>query len=219
MSRDSSVQSDLDALLNAGRSRVDATNAVIERIAREARQAGTVVLVEGLSDEIAVEVLAERQGTDLRAEGTFVVPTGGFTNFGRFLTMFGHLGRDVRLLGLYDSPVADRVRRSLTRAGIVRANEPLGEVGFHACVTDLEDEMIRSLGPHRAEDIVAAEGELQSLRRLQEMPFHRDRSLTDQLHRFIGSRAGRKYRYARALASALDLGGLPTPLNRLFEQL
>ncbi len=194
---------------------------VIGRIAAEARHARTVVLVEGLSDQIALEVLAERQGGALRATGTFVVPTGGAMNFERLLTFFGPRGKDVRLAGLYDSPVEARIRRSLNRAGIGPgdAHASLEPFGFYRCVTDLEEEMIRALGAPRVEEVVAAEGELRPFRKLQSMPFHRQRSLEDQLHRFIGSRSGRKYRYARALALSLDLADLPTPLARLLEHL
>ena len=71
------VESEVRSLLGAGHSRIDATMVMIERIATGARHAETVVLVEGLSDQIALEVLAEREGRALRADGTFVVPTGG----------------------------------------------------------------------------------------------------------------------------------------------
>jgi Overcoming lysogenization defect protein-like, TOPRIM domain len=215
------VESEVSGLVAAGHSRIDATMLVIERIMIEARDATTVVLVEGLSDQIAVEVLADRQRRVLRAEGTFVVPTGGVTNFARLLRVFGPSGRDVRLLGLYDSPVEDRIRRSLDRAGLGRGDglASPASVGFYGCVTDLEQEMIRAIGPRRAEGIVAAEGELSSFRRLQAMPFHRQRPLDEQLHRFIGSRSGRKYRYARALTAALDLTDLPAPLAGLFADL
>jgi hypothetical protein len=207
-------------LVAAGHSRIDATMLVIERITVEARDATTVVLVEGLSDRIAVEVIAERQGRTLQADGTSVVPTGGATNFTRLLRVFGPQGRDVRLLGLYDAPVEERVRRSLERAGVALGDRPtLESLGFHRCFDDLEQEMIRALGPQRVEEIVAAEGELRSLRRLQAMPFHQQRSLEDQLHRFIASRSGRKYRYARALAASLDLAGLPEPLAGLLADL
>jgi hypothetical protein len=37
-----------------------------------------------------------------------------------------------------------------------------------------------------------------------------------QLRRFIGTRSGRKLRYARLLAGALDLGHVPRPLDRLL---
>jgi hypothetical protein len=215
------VESEVRGLVAAGHSRMDATMLITERIAIEARNARTVVLVEGLSDQIAVEVLAGRQGRALRAEGAFVVPTGGATNFARLLTAFGSSGRDVRLLGLYDSPVENRIRNSLDRAGIGRDDGPasLAAVGFYGCVTDLEEEMIRALGPLRVEGIVAAAGELGSFRRLQAMPFHRQRPLDEQLHRFIGSRSGRKYRYARALAAALDVTDPPAPLAGLLADL
>jgi hypothetical protein len=215
------VESQLDALLGAGHSRTDATRALIERTTSDAGLASTVVLVEGLSDQIVLEVLAERQGKALRGDGTFVVPTGGVTNFARYLALFGPRGRDVRLAGLYDSPVADRVRRSLEKAGIDPGGERAGleNCGFYGCVTDLEDEMIRALGPGQVEQVVAAEGELRSLRTLQRMPFHQHRPLADQLHRFIGGHSGRKYRYARLLAHSLDLADLPAPLAGLLGHL
>ena len=142
-------------------------------------------------------------------------------NFPRLLGIFGPHGRDVRLAGLYDSPVEDRIRRSLETAGIGDGNSraELESFRFYRCVTDLEDEMIRALGPGEVEHIVAAEGELRSLRSLQHMPFHRHRPVDDQLHRFIGSHSGRKYRYARSLARSLDLANLPTPLAGLLEHL
>jgi hypothetical protein len=215
------VDAQVRALVGAGHSRIEATVRTIERAATDARHASTVVLVEGLSDQIVLEVLAGRQGRALNDEGTFVVATGGATNFARSLAVFGPAGYNVRLAGLYDSPMGDRIRRTLDAAGVRRIDGPvsLEALGFFACVRDLEDEMIRALGPTDVEAVVTAEGELESLRRLQGMPFHRQRSLADQLHRFMGSRTGRKYRYARALALALDLGRLPPPLAGLLEQL
>jgi hypothetical protein len=215
------VEAELNSLLAAGHSRTDATRLLIERITNDARLASTVVLVEGLSDQIVLEVLAERQGRALRADDTFIVPAGGATNFARCLMTFGPLGSDARLLGLYDSPVEDRIRRSLERAGIDPRDERAGleSCRFYRCVTDLEDEMIRALGAGQVEQVVAAEGELRSFRKLQSMPFHRQRSLDDQLHRFIGAHSGRKYRYARSLALSLDLTDLPTALAGLLGRL
>ena len=48
-----------------------------------------VVLVEGASDQLAVEALAARRGRDLDAEGVSVVSIGGAGNIGRFLQLFG----------------------------------------------------------------------------------------------------------------------------------
>lgn len=90
--RSLTVEAELGTLLAAGHTRTDATRLLIERITKEARLATTVVLVEGLSDQIVLEVLAERQGRTLRAEGTFIVPAGGATNFARCLRTFARFG-------------------------------------------------------------------------------------------------------------------------------
>jgi len=213
------VESALAALVRAGHTRTDATGLLIERLLTDARAATTVVVVEGLSDQIVLETLAERHGRALRTDGTHVVPAGGATNFARILAVFGPRGRDVRLAGLYDSPVEDRIRRSLVSATVVPAggSADLEAYGFYRCVTDIEHEMIRALGPTRVEEVVAGEGDLRSFRRLQKMPYHRQRPLEQQLHRFIAAHSGAKYRYARVLASALEPNGLPPPLARVLE--
>jgi len=54
---------------------------------------------------------------------------------------------------------------------------------------------------------------------LQNQPAHRGRHLHDQLHRFIGTRSGRKIRYGHLLAQAVDLDRIPAPLDRLFGHL
>jgi len=54
-----------------------------------------VVLVEGMSDQAAVQTLAERSGRDLRRDGVFVVPMGGATNIGRRF-MGTRSGRKIR---------------------------------------------------------------------------------------------------------------------------
>src|SRR6266566_3796122 len=61
-----------------------------------------VVLVEGMSDQAAVQTLAERAGRDLRAEGIFVVPMGGATNIGHFADLFGPGGYGVLLAAALD---------------------------------------------------------------------------------------------------------------------
>ena len=77
----------------------------------------TVVLVEGISDQFALEALAERRGRDLHAEGISIVPMGGATNIRSFLDLFGPSGLDVTLAGLCDAgeegrlPARSRARR------------------------------------------------------------------------------------------------------------
>ena len=51
-----------------------------------------VVLVEGLSDQIALETAAVGRGRDLEAERVVIVPIGGAHAIGRFLTRLGPLG-------------------------------------------------------------------------------------------------------------------------------
>jgi hypothetical protein len=51
-----------------------------------------VVLVEGISDQRALEALAERRGRDLDVEGVSVVAMGGAQAIGRFLELCGPRG-------------------------------------------------------------------------------------------------------------------------------
>jgi hypothetical protein len=74
--------------------------------------AEAVVLVEGISDQIAVETLAVRRGRDLDAEGVVVLPIGGAHAMRRYLTKFGPAGAGLRLAGLCDLGEESIVRRS-----------------------------------------------------------------------------------------------------------
>jgi hypothetical protein len=177
-----------------------------------------VVLVEGISDQVAVEALAERRGRDLAAEAISVVPIGGAQAIGKFLDHFGPHGLDVRLAGLCDAGEEGDFRRGLQRAGLgsdlTRAE--MEQRGFYVCVADLEDELIRSLGAAAVEHVVELQGELRSFRTLQKQPVWRDRPTEEQLRRFMGSGARRKIRYAGLLVDALDLKQVPRPLERVL---
>lgn len=181
----------------------------------------TVVLVEGVSDQVAVEALAERRHRNLAADGVAVVPIGGAQAIGRFLRAYGPQGLDLKLAGLYDAAEEDGVRRGLEGAGLglglTRAD--LERLGFFACVADLEEELIRALGADAVERVLAANGDLRSFRTLQKQPAWRGRSPEQQLRRFMGSGARRKIRYARFLVEALDPAEVPPPLGRLFARL
>ena len=76
------------------------------------------ILVEGVSDRIAVETLAGRRGRDLAAEGVSVVPIGGAQAVGRFLDELGPRGRNLALAGLCDAGEERDFRRGLERAGL-----------------------------------------------------------------------------------------------------
>jgi hypothetical protein len=179
-----------------------------------------VVLVEGVSDRTAVQTLAARYGRDLAADGVEVVAMGGATNIGHFVTRFGPGGLGVPLAGLCDAGEERDFCRALQRAGLGSGLERSGleRIGFFVCVADLEDELIRSAGA-AALDVVAAQGDLGTFRTFAKQPAHREESVEDQLHRFLGTRSGRKNQYARALTEALDLSRVPVPLQGLLWSL
>jgi hypothetical protein len=180
-----------------------------------------VVLVEGVSDQHAVEALAERHGRDLAAEGIAVVPIGGAQAIGRFLNEFGPHGRNLRLAGLYDAAEEGDFRRGLERAGLGTGLDRAGmeRLGFYACVADLEDELIRALGAATVERVVDAQGELGSFRTFQKQAAWRGRTTEEQLRRFMGSGGRRKIRYARLLVEALELSRTPRPLEQVLAHL
>jgi hypothetical protein len=174
-----------------------------------------VVLVEGVSDKVALEVLARRRARDLDAEGVSIVPIGGAQAIGHFLELFGPRGLDVRLAGLCDAGEEPVVRRALERAGLGDGltRDDLEGLGFYVCDADLEDELIRALGAAAVERIVADQGWLGSFRTFQTQPAWRGRPVEDQLHRFLRSSSRRGLRAVVAMADALDLTRIPRALD------
>jgi hypothetical protein len=178
-----------------------------------------VVLVEGISDRVALETLALRRGRDLAAERVAVVPIGGAQAIGRFLTRFGPEGLGLELAGLCDAGEERDFQRALERAGIGSnlSRVDMERLGFYVCEADLEDELIRTLGSGTVELIVDAQGELGSFRTLQKQPAWQGRPTEEQLHRFMGSGGSRKIRYAALLVQALDLADVPRPLDGVLN--
>jgi hypothetical protein len=213
------VQEESLSRLVAATGAAGAGNAALAAAVGRARDAAAgrcaVILVEGLSDQAAVVTLAARRGRDLTAEGVYVVPMGGATNIGHFLDLFGPRGLGVALAGLCDEREEGDVRRGLVRAGLYPgpARADAERLGFYVCVADLEDEMIRSLGTTRVEQIIEAQGELTPFRTFCRQPAQRNRSRQQQLRRFMGTRSGRKLRYARVLACSLEPDRVPRPLD------
>lgn len=176
------------------------------------------MLVEGTSDQVAVEALAERRGRNLEAERISVVPIGGAQAIGNFLDRFGPHGLDVRLAGLCDAAEEGEFRRGLERAGLgsILTRAEMEQLGFYVCHADLEDELIRALGAGSVEQVIDAQGDLRSFRTLQKQPAWQGRPTEEQLRRYMGSGARRKIRYARLLVDALDLTQVPRPLDRVL---
>jgi Overcoming lysogenization defect protein-like, TOPRIM domain len=180
-----------------------------------------VVLVEGVSDQLALEALAERRGRNLDAEGVSVVPIGGSKNIGSFLDLFGPQGFDANLAGLFDVAEEGDFQRGLERVGLgfrlTRAD--MERLGFFACVADLEDELIRALGADAVERVIDSQGDLDSFRSFQRQPAWRGRSVEEQLHRFFGTHSGRKIQSGALLVAALDLAQVPRPLDHVLAHI
>jgi hypothetical protein len=189
------------------------------RLARIAPDAtGTIVLVEGISDQAAIDTLAKRFGRDLEKEDITTVPIGGATKIWPFLEVLGPRMSKVKLAGLYDIGEERHFRRALERAGfgakLTRAD--MESLGFYVCAADLEDELIRSLGAEMALAVVAAHGDLWKFRIFQRQPEWCNRDLAAQLRRWLGTTARRKQAYAKLLVNALDMNRVPEPLERLL---
>ena len=176
--------------------------------------------MEGVSDAVALETLADRQERDLEAEGVAVVPIGGAQAIGRFLDLLRRQDLEPKLAGLCDAAEEGNFRRALERAGLGSdlTRERMEELGFYVCVADLEDELIRALGAATVEQVVDAQGELGSFRTLQKQPAWRGRPVEEQLRRFMGSGGRRKTRYAQYLVDALDLSRVPRPLDLVLAR-
>jgi hypothetical protein len=178
-----------------------------------------VVLVEGDSDRLALEALAARRARDLAAEGVAVMGIGGATNIRRFLDRFGPHGLGLPVAGMCDLAEEGFFRRGLQEAGLAGkgSRDELEANGFYVCEPDLEGELIRALGTAGVEAVIEAEGELGWLRLMQRQPAQQGRTAHQQLHRFMGTRAGRKAAYARRLVEALDPERIPAPLDGVLR--
>jgi hypothetical protein len=159
-----------------------------------------VVLVEGITDRIALEAVAAKLGRDLAAEGIEIVPIGGAQAIRRAAA--GYEGD--RLSGLCDANEERWFRRVL------------GD-GTHVCVRDLEDELIRALGAGGVEEVVAAQGDLETFRSFQNQPYWRGRPVEAQLRRWLQASSRRAGRYPPLLIGALDPGRLPRPLVGVLD--
>jgi predicted ATPase len=179
--------------------------------------ARTVLLVEGISDQLALEALADRRGRNLDAEGVAIVPIDGARSIASFLLLFGPQGFDVRLAGLCDENEESFFARGLTQAGL-GGNLSRGEMehlGFYVCAADLEDELIRSAGAETVLEVIDGQGDRGDFRAFQNQPDHRAQPIEQQLRGFIAAR-GRKIQYAPLLVDALDIAHVPPPLEGLL---
>jgi hypothetical protein len=184
-------------------------------------RARTVVLVEGASDAAVVRVLCAARGLVESARTYQVRAMGGVTNVGHHLrALQAEPSGRVRVLGLYDAPAERFVLRALRREGYdVTQGGDLADLGFVVCDRDLEDELIRALGPARVESVLTELGELARFRAFQRQPQWRGRAVTEQLRRFAGTASGRKFVLARRLAEELTPETTPDALGALVAEI
>jgi hypothetical protein len=152
-----------------------------------------VVLVEGISDRLALEAVAAKLGLELT--GVEIVPIGGAQAIRRAVAE--RPGEE--LVGLCDAAEERYFRRVLRDATFV-------------CRADLEDELLRALGTERTEALIEAQGELSTFRKFQEQLYWHGRPVEAQLRRWLRSSDGRSLRYPPLLVAALEPDEIPSPL-------
>ena len=155
----------------------------------------SVVLVEGITDRLALEAVAAKLGLDLAAAGVEIVPIGGAQAIRRAATQY----EGEYVVGLCDAGEERYFRRVLGDAAYV-------------CTADLEDELIRALGPAGVEQVAAAQGELETFRSFQNQLAWRGRPVAAQLRRWVQASDGRNKRYPPLLIAALAAEKIPRPL-------
>lgn len=169
-----------------------------------------LVVVEGISDRMAVETLAARLGRDLGAEGVAILPIGGSGEARKVLARFA--AEDRRIVGLLDADASGIFRRALAGVGIGDAGDSLEARGFFTCQPTLEVELIRALGTDGFMALVERAGDLAPLRTLQRQAAWTARPLEAQLNRFLRAKARRSMIYAGLMVDACPLDRMPAPL-------
>ena len=172
-----------------------------------------IVLVEGVTDQIAVDRVAARRGVGLNGPEVVVAPMGGAHAVATFLAAIDERSRrpDV-VVGLCDDREAH-----VFRSAFARWRWPSGHV--HVCRPDLEAELIRALTPIRFLELIEREGDLGSFRTLQRQGVWRDRPIEEQLHRFLRAGARRGHVYVGAMVDALVDDEIPAPLDAVVRPL
>jgi hypothetical protein len=190
--------------------------AVLADELERARAAGAaskrVILVEGVSDQRAVHALARRQGRDLESEDVAVIPIAGATNISRFLHLLGPPGFDVALAGLCDEAEVPQFRVAFTEAGMGSGLDraAMESLGFFVCSADLEEELIRAIGPDAMVRLIESHGHIRRFRSFQNQPAQRHKTIEAQIWRWLGNH---KIQYAPLMVDALALEDVPRPLH------
>ena len=137
-----------------------ASSQATSRALPEVGDAMAVMLVEGTSDQIAVETAAVARGGELQAEQVVIVPIGGAHVIGHVLARVGPLSTRVRLAALCDLREEEVFWRGLVATHPESARAGTGSQPFerYVCVKDLEDERGRHQRSRRSSTPRATSG-------------------------------------------------------------
>jgi predicted ATPase len=184
----------------------------------EAFFARSAVLVEGYSDKLALEAVAERLGRNLDNEGISIVSLDGADTFETFLRLLGNDGFRLRLKGLCDENKEKGWRRALKNMGYgdIADRATMEKLGFLVAVRDLEDELIRALGSKVVLEVIASEGDEGSWVTFTKQPSQPGGTLEDQLRAFLQS-SDRKVRYTPLLVDKLPNAAIPQKLIEVLD--
>jgi hypothetical protein len=179
----------------------------------------TIVLVEGVTDKLALTLAARRSGRDLEAEGVTIVPIYGAQAMGRYLRRLAVEEPEAKLAGLYDRAEEEVVRAALERAGHGPNLDPgaLERIGFFACSADLEEELIRAAGDASIGRLIELEGDAGPWHTFRKQRQWQGRPVDQQFRRFIRSVSDRNGRYIRAMVEMIEPSRLPRPLRLLLD--
>lgn len=182
--------------------------------------ARAVVLVEGVSDQIAVHTTAELLGHRLDDRRVVVLPINGAQAIGAALRSIVDRTGSLEVAGLFDEGEQRFVERALVDTGLAPnpGRAELSRAGFQVCSADLEDELIRAAGDDVVERVIVEHGEARALTTFRNQPPWRDRPFAEQAHRFLRSQSKRKHMYVAALLRATGSQRCPRPLVKAVER-
>ena len=174
-----------------------------------------IVLVEGVSDQIAVDTLAQRLGGS--DTGVAVLPVGGAQGLRRMLRTIRADHPAVPLSGLYDIAEAHVIRRALEDAGLLGPDTAIEDAGFGALLISKTSCCAPAgrISSRRASPTTATSPRSASCRSSRSgaiAPIHA------QLRRWMTSGARRKLRYARIFVDAIPLERMPEPLLAVLQR-
>jgi putative ATP-dependent endonuclease of the OLD family len=179
--------------------------------------AARVILVEGASDRIVLQRIAELTDHELDRIGVSVIQLDGAGDVGCVLSLFGERGFQVPLSFLIDDDaVADTAGKLSIDVTSLEAH------GVHVCHKDLEDEYIRAIGPWAMWDAITRSRLFSSneLRNCAQSGPGGERTHEDVAD-FCRRKSSYKMRAAIVVAGILDAetAGKITPVSALLTSL